>query len=143
MYLFAYSKFSKTLQLKIEVLKNISQTKIQIWYINQWLRFFNFSKLLSYCVVSITIKVVEYVIVSISFHQIQMPHWRHTMADGAKFWITCKRLKLLRKAGRLQLIQNSAPSTIVWRQCDIQIPHIHIISRYLKWCHQNRGLNSI
>ena len=43
------------------------------------------------------------------------------MVDGAKFWITCKQLKLLRKAGHLQLIQNSAPSTIVWRQCDIQI----------------------
>ena len=33
------------------------------------------------------------------------------------------RLKLLRKAGSLQLIQNSAPSAIVWRQCDIQIEH--------------------
>ena len=30
-------------------------------------------------------------------------HWRHTMVDGAKFWITCKWLKLLRKAGRLQI----------------------------------------
>ena len=29
--------------------------------------------------------------------------------------------KLLRKAGRLQLIQNSAPSTIVLHKCDIQI----------------------
>ena len=39
-----------------------------------------------------------------------MSHWRHTMVDGAKFWIICNWLKLLRKAGRLQLIQNSAPS---------------------------------
>ena len=43
------------------------------------------------------------------------------MVDGAKFRIICKQLKLLRKAGRLQLIQNSAPSTIVWRQFDIRI----------------------
>ena len=47
------------------------------------------------------------------------------IVDGAEFWITCKRLKLLRKAGRLQLIQNSAPSTIVWRQCDIRITLAH------------------
>ena len=32
-----------------------------------------------------------------------------------------KRLKLLRKAGRLQLIQNLAPSVTQWRQCDIRI----------------------
>ena len=50
---------------------------------------------------------------------IQMSHWRHTMVDGTKFWINCKRLKLLRKAGHLQLIQNSAPYTIVRCQCDI------------------------
>ena len=42
------------------------------------------------------------------------------MVDGAEFRITCKRLKLLRKAGCLQLIQNSAPSTIVWHQCECQ-----------------------
>ena len=52
---------------------------------------------------------------------IRMSHWRHTMVDGTEFWITCKRLKLLRKADRLQLIQNSVPSTIVWRQFDIRI----------------------
>ena len=52
---------------------------------------------------------------------IRMSHWHHMMVDGAEFWITCKRLKLLRKAGRLQSIQNSAPSTIRWRQCDIRI----------------------
>ena len=50
-----------------------------------------------------------------------MSQWRHTMVDGAEFWITCKRLKLLRKAHSLQLIQNSAPSNIVLRQCDIRI----------------------
>ena len=43
------------------------------------------------------------------------------MVDGTKFLITCRRLKELRKASRLQLIQNSAPSTIYWCQCDIQM----------------------
>ena len=52
---------------------------------------------------------------------IKMSHWHHAMVDGAEFWITCKGLKLLRKTVRLQLIQNSAPSTILWRQCDIPI----------------------
>ena len=50
-----------------------------------------------------------------------MSHWRNTMVDGAKYWIICKWLKLLRKSGRLQLIQNSAPPTIMRRQCDIRI----------------------
>ena len=36
------------------------------------------------------------------------------------FWITCKQLKLLRKASRSQVIQNSAPSVVLRRQCDIQ-----------------------
>jgi hypothetical protein len=39
---------------------------------------------------------------------------------GCLFWITCKRLKLLRKASHLQVIQNSAPSVVRRRQCDIQ-----------------------
>ena len=30
-------------------------------------------------------------------------------ADGAKFWISFKQLKELRKAGRLQTIQNKRP----------------------------------
>ena len=37
--------------------------------------------------------------------------------QGFLFWITCKWLKLLRKAGRFQLIQNSAPSVAGRRQC--------------------------
>ena len=32
----------------------------------------------------------------------------------------------MRKAGRLQLIQNSAPSTIEWHQCDIRKATIKI-----------------
>ena len=35
---------------------------------------------------------------------IRMSHWRRLATEGAEFWISCKRLKLLRKAGRLQLI---------------------------------------
>ena len=41
--------------------------------------------------------------------------------QGRLFWITCKRLKLLRKASHLQVIQNSAPSVVRRRQCDIRI----------------------
>ena len=37
------------------------------------------------------------------------------------FWIRFQRLRVLRIASCWQLIQNLAPSTIVWRQCDIQI----------------------
>ena len=52
---------------------------------------------------------------------IQMSHWRHTMLDGAKLWISCEWLAFLNISGRSQMIQNSAPSTIVWCQCDIRI----------------------
>ena len=41
--------------------------------------------------------------------------------QGRLFWITCNRPKLLRKAGRLQLIQNSTPSVALMRQCCIRI----------------------
>ena len=41
--------------------------------------------------------------------------------QGRLFWIICNWLKLLKKAGRLQLIQNSAPSVALGRQCFIQI----------------------
>ena len=43
---------------------------------------------------------------------IWMSHWHHTMVDGAEFWISCQRLKLLWKASQWKLIQSSAPSTI-------------------------------
>ena len=59
--------------------------------------------------------------ISTSTIHIRMSHWRHTMVDGAEFWISCQWLEILRKASHWQLIQNSAPSTIVWRQCDIRI----------------------
>ena len=41
--------------------------------------------------------------------------------QGRLFWITCKRLKLLRKTSHLQVIQNSPPSVVRRRQCDIRI----------------------
>ena len=53
-------------------------------------------------------------------------HWHHTMVDGAKFWISCKQPAFLRSFSYLQVIQNLAPSTTVWRQCDIRIAHISI-----------------
>ena len=50
-----------------------------------------------------------------------LSHRHHTMVDGTKFWISCQRLKLLRKASRWYWIQNLAPSTSEWCQCDIQM----------------------
>ena len=41
--------------------------------------------------------------------------------QGCLFWITCKQLKLLRKASCLQVIENLAPFVVRWRQCDIRI----------------------
>ena len=49
---------------------------------------------------------------------IQLSHWHQ---HGAKSWISCKWLKALRKASQWQLIKCSAPSTICWHQCDIQV----------------------
>ena len=63
---------------------------------------------------------------------IRMSHWCHTMVDGAKFWISCQRLRVLRIASRWQLIQNLAPSTIVWRQCD---------SRIKRWVYEVKHFN--
>ena len=50
-----------------------------------------------------------------------MSHWRHTMVDGAEFWISRQWLAFLSSFSHWQVIQNPAPSTIVWRQCDIRI----------------------
>ena len=50
-----------------------------------------------------------------------MSHWRHTMVDGTKFWISYQWLAYLSSFSHWQVIQNSTPSTIVWRQCDIWI----------------------
>ena len=52
---------------------------------------------------------------------IRMSHWRHTMVNGPEFWISCKRPAFLSSFSPLQVIQNLAPSTIMWRQCDIGI----------------------
>ena len=55
---------------------------------------------------------------------IQISHWRPRATEVAEVWISCKRPKLLRKVGRWQLIQNSAPS-VAWRhQCNIRIANI-------------------
>ena len=52
---------------------------------------------------------------------IQMSHWHHTMVDGVVFRISCKQPAFLSSSSHLQVIQNLAPSTIVWHQCDIRI----------------------
>ena len=46
------------------------------------------------------------------------------MVDGTKFQISCQRLRLLRKASHGHLIQNSAPCTNMWRQCDVRMATI-------------------
>ena len=44
------------------------------------------------------------------------------MVDGAEHLISCHLLAFLSAFSHLQLIQNSAPSTICWCQWDIRIP---------------------
>ena len=51
----------------------------------------------------------------------RMSHWHQQMVDGAEFWISCKWLKVLRKASQWQLIKLSAPSNICWCQFDIRM----------------------
>ena len=52
---------------------------------------------------------------------IPMSHWHQQMVDGAEHLISCDWLVFLSAFSHLQLIQNSALSTICWCQCDIQI----------------------
>ena len=47
-------------------------------------------------------------------------HRRHTMVDSAEFWINCQWPSFFNCFSEVQLIQKSAASTIVWRQCDIR-----------------------
>ena len=61
--------------------------------------------------------------------------------QGRLFWITYKWLKLMRKAGRLQLIQNLEPS-VAWRhQCCIWIWQliVHWITSSVKWKFQTQN----
>ena len=56
---------------------------------------------------------------------------------GCLFWITCKWLKLLRKADCLQLIQKSVPSLAGPHQCCIRIQRLQQkgqMSRYIPKC---------
>ena len=50
-----------------------------------------------------------------------MSHWRQQMVDGAEHLISCHWPAFLSAFSHLQLIQNSAPSTICWCQCDIRM----------------------
>ena len=43
------------------------------------------------------------------------------MVDGAEHLTSCHLLAFLSAFSYIQLMQNSAPSTICWCQCDIQI----------------------
>ena len=62
---------------------------------------------------------------------IQLSHMPPSNTRGTYlFWITCiSGLKLLRKTSHLQVIQNSAPSIVRWRQCDIRIIWLSSISQ--------------
>ena len=64
--------------------------------------------------------------VHIKIFLIRMSHWHHTMVDGAKFWISYQRLTVLSISSHWELIQNSAPSTIMWGQCDIQMRYVSL-----------------
>ena len=44
----------------------------------------------------------------LKYATIRMSHWRHTMVDGAEFWISCKRPAFLSVFSHLQMIQNLA-----------------------------------
>jgi len=57
----------------------------------------------------------------LQFVKVYSPAVTYAAAEhqGHLFWITCKWLKLLRKASHLQVIQNSAPSVVRRCQCDI------------------------
>ena len=59
-------------------------------------------------------------------------NWRCQATEGSEFLISCKRLKLLRKAGRLQLIQNSEPSVAQGCQCDIRMGLIFVLQPF-RW----------
>ena len=67
--------------------------------------------------------LAAYMWFKISTSGVRMSHWRQRMADGAKFWIGYQWLAFLINLSSWQLIQNSAPSAIMWCQCDIQIPY--------------------
>ena len=56
-----------------------------------------------------------------NFNEALLDNWRHMKVDGAKFWISYKRLAFLSILSHWQLIQNSASSTIVWCQSDFQM----------------------
>jgi hypothetical protein len=45
-------------------------------------------------------------------YPIRMSHWHQQIVDSTEFWISCKRLAFLSTFSHLNMIQNSAPSTI-------------------------------
>ena len=57
-----------------------------------------------------------------------MSNWRHMMLDDIEFLLNCQQLRIPRKASRWKLVQNLAPSNILWCQCDIR-PSIRMIGK--------------
>ena len=84
------------------------------------LRIVNFWSFFHHLMQSLPLKVFVR-IPSKTPYSIRLTHWRHMMVDGAKFWIICKQLKLLRKAGHLQ-IQRHLPSFCVNATSDLHTP---------------------
>ena len=84
------------------------------------LRIVNFWSFFHHLMQSLPLKVFVR-IPSKTPYSIRLTHWRHMMVDGAEFWIICKQLKLLRKAGHLQ-IQRHLPSFCVNATSDLHTP---------------------
>ena len=79
--------------------------------------------------VGFSFKILSLIRVKILVICIRMSNWHHKIVEGAKFWIIYQQLRLLSVFIRWQLIQNLAPSTILWRHCDIKIDWKHFAVR--------------
>ena len=63
--------------------------------------------------------------------------------NGTIFWISYQRLAFLSILSHWQLISNSAPSTIVWCQCDIQIALNSMMVQYWRDTLDNLYLHAV
>ena len=63
--------------------------------------------------------------------------WCHIDANGTEFWVSCQRLAFLTSHSHLRLIQNSVPSTVVWRQCYIQILNMAVPQSHSLYINQS------
>ena len=61
----------------------------------------------------------------LNFWNIQLSHWCCEMVDGIEFWIVWQWLTFYSSLSRWQLIQNSAPITILRCPCNFHIRECH------------------